>query len=90
MQQQAVKVKQQRSKNLTEVLGVNDNDDLQRPVRPSDFLVVLSGFLVNLINAFQALADDFHHMSIYHSTQKNQEAKVWQEFAQDLETLKED
>jgi hypothetical protein len=28
-------------------------------------------------------------MSIYNSQQKSQEAKVWQQFAQDLETIKE-
>jgi hypothetical protein len=28
-------------------------------------------------------------MSIYYTNQKSQEAKVWQEFTQDLETIKE-
>lgn len=66
------------------------DDDLQRPVRRSDFLVVISGFFLNLIAAVESLAEDLHHMSIYYTNQKSQEAKVWQEFTQDLETLKED
>ena len=65
------------------------DDDLQRPVRHSDFLVVISGFFLNLIAAVESLAEDLHHMSIYHSQQKSQEAKVWQKFTQDLETIKE-
>jgi hypothetical protein len=88
MQHQAVKVKQQRSKYFRKELGVMD-DDLQRPVRSSDFLVVVTGFALNLISAFEALAEDLHNMSIYNSQQKSQEAKVWQQFAQDLETIKE-
>jgi hypothetical protein len=88
MQHQAVKVSQQRSNYLRKGLGVMD-DDLQRPVRSSDFFVIISGFFLNLISAFEALAEDLHHMSIYYTNQKSQEAKVWQEFAQDLETIKE-
>ena len=65
------------------------DEDLQRPVRSSDFFVILSGFFLNLISAFEALAEDLHNMSIYNSQQKSQEAKVWQEFTQDLETIKE-
>ena len=65
------------------------DDDLQRPVRSSDFLVVITGFALNLISAFEALAEDLHNMSIYNSQQKSQEAKVWQQFTQDLETIKE-
>jgi len=38
----------------------------------------------------EALADDLHQLAIYNSTQKSQEEKVWQQFSQDLETLKEE
>ena len=65
------------------------DDDLQRPVRHSDFLVIISGFFLNLIAAVESLAEDLHNMSIYNSQQKSQEAKVWQKFSQDLETIKE-
>jgi hypothetical protein len=59
-------------------------------VRSSDFLVIISGFFLNLKATIETLAEDLHQLSIYHSTQKSQEAKVWQEFTQNLETLKED
>jgi hypothetical protein len=67
-----------------------DDNDLKRPVRPSDYLVIISGFFLNLMAVFETLADDLHQLAIYHSTQKSQEAKVWSEFTQDLETLKEE
>lgn len=69
---------------------MDQDNNLQRPVRSSDFLVIISGFFLNLIATIETLAEDLHQLSIYHSTQKNQEAKVWQEFTQNLETLKED
>lgn len=69
---------------------MDQDNNLQRPVRSSDFLVIISGFFLNLIATLETLAEDLHQLAIYHSTQKNQEAKVWQEFTQDLETLKED
>ena len=69
---------------------MEQDNNLHRPVRSSDFFVIISGFFLNLIATLETLAEDLHQLSIYHSTQKSQEAKVWQEFAQDLETLKED
>jgi len=69
---------------------VNNDNNLNRPVRLSDYLVIVSGFFLNLTSVIEALADDLHQLAIYHSTQKNQEEKVWQQFSQDLETLKED
>jgi hypothetical protein len=69
---------------------VDQDNNLQRPVRSSDFFVIISGFFLNLIATLETLAEDLHQLSIYHSTQKSQEAKVWQEFTQNLETLKED
>jgi len=59
-------------------------------VRLSDYLVILSGFFLNLTSIVEALADDLHQLAIYNSTQKSQEEKVWQQFSQELETLKED
>ena len=64
--------------------------NLTRPVRPSDFLIIISGFFLNLTSIIEALADDLHQLALYHSNQKSNESMVWQEFSQDLETLKEE
>ena len=69
---------------------MNNDNNLNRPVRLSDYLVILSGFFLNLTSIIEALADDLHQLAIYNSTQKSQEEKVWQQFSQELETLKEE
>jgi hypothetical protein len=69
---------------------VNKDENINRPVRSSDFFVIISGFFLNLIATIETLADDLHQLAVYHSTQKSQEARVWSEFTQNLETLKED
>ena len=69
---------------------MNKDSNLNRPVRLSDYLVILSGFFLNLTSIVEALADDLHQLAIYNSTQKSQEEKVWQQFSQELETLKEE
>jgi len=69
---------------------VNQDNNLNRPVRLSDYLVIVSGFFLNLTSVIEALADDLHQLAVYHSNQKTYETKVWQDFAQDLETLKEE
>ena len=69
---------------------MKDDNSLNRPVRLSDYLVIVSGFFLNLTSVFEALADDLHQLAIYHSNQKTQEGKIWQNFSQDLETLKEE
>jgi hypothetical protein len=69
---------------------VNQDENINRPVRSSDFFVIISGFFLNLIATLETLADDLHQLAVYHSTQKSQEARVWSEFTQDLEKLKEE
>jgi hypothetical protein len=69
---------------------VNNDNNLNRPVRLSDYLVIVSGFFLNLVSIVEALADDLHQLAIYNSNQKSQEEKIWQQFSQDLETLKEE
>jgi hypothetical protein len=68
---------------------VKDDDFLNRPVRSSDYFVIITGFVLNIASAIDALADDLHQLAVYHSNQKSQEDKVWQKFSQDLETIKE-
>jgi hypothetical protein len=67
------------------------NDNLfNRPVRLSDYFVIISGFFLNLTSVVEALADDLHQLAIYNNNQKAHETRIWQEFSQDLETLREE
>ena len=55
---------------------MNNDNNLNRPVRTSDYFVIATGFVLNIASAIDALAEDFHQLAVYHSNQKSQEDKV--------------
>jgi hypothetical protein len=69
---------------------LNQNNDVPRPVRPTDALVIITEFIFNLSQVFTALAESIYELSIYHSNRETKVNKIWDEFAQDLETIQED
>jgi len=69
---------------------MNDEDKLPRPVRPTDFLVIFTGFMHNLTRTIETLVSELYELSIYHANQKSATIKVWEEFSQDLETIQEE
>jgi hypothetical protein len=69
---------------------MSSQDKLPRPVRPTDFLVILTGFMYNLVQTVEAFASEIYELSIYHANQKTATNKVWEEFSQDLETIQEE
>jgi hypothetical protein len=69
---------------------MNNQDKLPRPVRPTDFLVILTGFVYNLTQTVEAFVSELYELSIYHANQKTATTKVWEEFSQDLETIQEE
>ena len=68
----------------------NHNDQVPRPVRPTDALVIFTEFLYNIMQCFTALAESLMELSIYHSNRETKVNRVWEDFAQDLETIQED
>jgi hypothetical protein len=68
----------------------NQNNDVPRPVRPTDALVILTEFIFNIAQVFANLAESLYELSIYHSNRETKVNKIWDEFAQDLETIQED
>jgi hypothetical protein len=69
---------------------VLDRNEVPRPVRPTDGLVILTEFLYNLSQVVATLFESLLELSIYHSNRETRVNKVWDEFAQDLETIQED
>lgn len=67
-----------------------DNNWVPRPVRLADFLVVFAGLAHHIALAFEVALDNVLQIARYHAERKQDEADAWEEFAQDLETLKED
>jgi hypothetical protein len=66
------------------------NNKIPRPVHRSDLLVILAGFLHNLMQTFETLSAELFELSIYHANRKTETSQAWEEMAQDLETLGED
>ena len=69
---------------------LNDNDRIPRPVRRTDFLVIIIGFFYNLTQVVETFMSEVYELSIYHANQKTKVNKAWEDMAQDLETLEED
>ena len=68
----------------------NNNNDVPRAVRPTDALVILTEFLYNISQVVATLFESLLELSIYHSNRTTKVNKIWDEFAQDLETIQED
>ena len=66
------------------------NNKIPRPVHRSDFLVIFTGFLHNLMQTFETLSAELFELSIYHENRKTETSQAWEAMAQDLETLGED
>ena len=69
---------------------MNNKDYVPRPVRLSDILVIFTGFFHNIAQTFEALTGEIMELSIYHSNQKTQTNRAWEDMTVDLETLQED
>lgn len=68
----------------------HDHKDVPRPVQPTDLLVVLTEFLYNLSQVVATFFESVMELSIYHANRTTKVNKIWDEFAQDLETIQED
>jgi hypothetical protein len=67
-----------------------DGNKVPRPVRPADFLVVVTEFFYNMSQVFTGLAESLMELSIYNANRKTELNKAWENFATDLETIQED
>lgn len=67
-----------------------DNNKVRRPVRPADFLVIFAELSYNMMQVFTGLAESLMELSVYNANRKTELNKVWEDFANDLETIQED
>ena len=61
-----------------------------RPVRLADFLVIGAGFVHHIALAFELATDSLLEVARYHAERKQDEADAWEDFTNDLETIRED
>ena len=69
---------------------LNHNEDVPRPVRPTDGLVIFMEFVLNLCQVVTGLIESIYELSVYHSNRETKLNRVWNEFTQDLESIQED
>jgi hypothetical protein len=67
-----------------------DNNKIRRPIRPSDFVVILAETAFNLSQVAVGFFESLYELSIYHSNHKTETNQAWEQMTQDLETLEED
>ena len=67
----------------------DDKDYVPRSITLSDFLVVLSGFAVNIIRAVEMLASEILDLAVYNANRKTKVSRVWEQFTSDLEKMED-
>jgi len=66
-----------------------DRDYVPRSVTLADFLVVLSGFFVNIVRAVDMLASELLDLAVYNANRTTKVSRVWEQFTQDLEKMED-
>jgi hypothetical protein len=69
---------------------MKDNNNISRPVRFLDFVVIGVGFLHNIASSFETLTGELMELSIYQSNHITQTNRAWEDMATDLEKLEEE
>jgi hypothetical protein len=67
-----------------------DHNKIRRPIRSSDFVVILTETAYNLSQVVSGFFESLYELSIYHSNQKTETNQAWEKMTQDLETLEEE
>ena len=67
----------------------NEEDSVPRSVTLADFLVVLSGFFVNITRAIEMLASEILDLAVYNANRKTKVSRVWEQFTSDLEKMED-
>ena len=67
----------------------DDRDYVPRSITLSDFLVVISGFAVNIIRAVEMLASEILDLAVYNANRRTKVSRVWEQFTQDLEKMED-
>jgi hypothetical protein len=67
-----------------------DHNRIRRPIRSSDFVVILTETAYNFSQVVSGFFESLYELSIYHSNQKTETNQAWEKMAQDLETLEEE
>ena len=66
-----------------------EQDYVPRSITLADFLVVISGFAVNVLRAFEMLASELLDLAAYNANRKTKVSRAWEQFTSDLEKMED-
>ena len=66
-----------------------DRDYVPRSITLADFIVVVSGFAVNIVRAFEVLASEILDLAVYNANRKTKVSRAWEQFTSDLEKMED-
>ena len=66
-----------------------DRDYVPRSITLADFIVVVSGFAVNIVRAFEMLASEILDLAVYNANRKTKVSRAWEQFTSDLEKMED-
>jgi hypothetical protein len=66
-----------------------EQDYVPRSITLADFLVVISGFAVNVLRAFEMLASELLDLAVYNANRKTKVSRAWEQFTSDLEKMED-
>jgi hypothetical protein len=69
---------------------VDHKDNVPRPVHSADLLVVIIGFINNVVQSLGVFLEELLELSVYNANRTSKVNKVWEDFANDLEKIEED
>ena len=67
----------------------DEQDYVPRSITLADFLVVISGFAVNIVRAIEMLTSELLDLAVYNANRKTKVSKVWEQFTSDLEKMED-
>ena len=67
-----------------------DKDNIPRSIQLSDFLLVFTGFIHNLVSALHTFTDELLELATYNAIRKTEVNQAWEQFTVDLETMEDE
>ena len=66
-----------------------EQDYVPRSITLADFLVVISGFALNILRAFEMFESELLDLAVYNANRKTKVSKAWEQFTSDLEKMED-
>ena len=66
-----------------------EEQHVPRSITLSDFLVIVSGFFLNIVRSVEMLASELLDLAVYNANRKTKVSRVWEQFTSDLEKMED-